>query len=61
MDTEEVDMVEVDGEVGDVSAVQPMILQLLKLMMEFPKEVPNLGAMVDGVAGDESVAPLMIL
>ena len=61
MDTEEVGVVEVDGEVGDVNVVQRMILLVLKLKLEFQKEVPNLGDMADREVGDVSVAPPMIL
>ena len=61
MDTEEVDVVELGGEVGDVNVVQRMILLVLKLKLEFQKEVPNLGDMADGEVGDVSVAPPMIL
>ena len=57
VDAVEVDVMEVDGEVGDVNVVQPMILLILKLKLKFQKEVPNLGDMADGEVGDVSVAP----
>ena len=43
--------------VGDVSVVQPMTLKKTKRKVEFPKEVPNRGDMVDGEDGVVNAVP----